>query len=130
MRRGISIFLILFFWLGPLAVMLPASDDDSRLPPCCRRHGAHHCAMSMRMTALIFQATSGGKPIFAAPLTCPYFPGTMAGPTLIIAALAPPPVSLPVLLARPHSPAAGRANVRHSQIRTRAGRGPPASKLT
>ena len=107
-RRGISIFLILFFWLGPLAAMLPASDGDSRLPPCCRRHGAHHCAMSMRMAALMSQATSGGKPIFTAPLTCPYFPGYLAGPTLSLVAL---------------------ANARLSQIRTRAGRGPPALNI-
>jgi hypothetical protein len=79
MRRGISFFLILFFWLGPLAARLAAGDDDSRRPPCCRRHGAHHCAMSMRMAALMSQATSGGNPIFTAPLTCPYFPGTRAG---------------------------------------------------
>jgi hypothetical protein len=129
MRRGISIFLILFFWLGPLAAMLPASEDDSRLPPCCRRHGAHHCAMSVRMAALMSQATSSGKPIFTAPSTCHYFPGTLAGPTLNTLALAMSPVRLPVLQARPHSPAAGRADARLSQIRTRAGRGPPASKL-
>jgi hypothetical protein len=109
--------------------MLPASDDDSRLPPCCRRHGAHRCAMTSRMAALMSQAASGGKPIFTAPLTCPYFPGYIAGPTLTIAALAAPPVSMQVLLATPHLPAAGRADARISQIRTRAGRGPPASKL-
>ena len=129
MRRGISIFLIMFFWLGPLTAMLPASEDDSRLPPCCRRHGAHHCAMSVRVAALISQATSGGKPIFTAPPTCPYFPGYIVSSRLTIIALATLPVSLPVLLARPHSPAAGRADARISQIRTRAGRGPPASKL-
>jgi hypothetical protein len=83
----------------------------------------------MRMAALISQAASGGKPIFTAPQTCPYFPGYIASPTLTIAALAAPPISLPVLLALPHSPAAGRAEARISQIRTRAGRGPPASKL-
>jgi hypothetical protein len=85
--------------------------------------------MSMRMAALMSQATLGGKPIFTAPLTCPYFPGYIAGPTLSIVALAASPVSLPILLARSHSPSAGRADARTSQIRTRAGRGPPASKL-
>jgi hypothetical protein len=129
MRRGISIFLIVFFWLGPLAAMLPASEDDSRLPPCCRRHGAHHCAMSMRMAALMSQAASGGKPIFTAPLTCPYFPGYLSGPTLTIIALATSPVSLRVRLARPHSTAARRAAARVSQIRTRASRGPPALRF-
>ena len=85
--------------------------------------------MSMRIAALMSQASSGGKPIFTTPLTCPYFPGYLAGPTLTIAALAAPPISLPVLLALPHSPAASRAEARISQIRTRAGRGPPASIL-
>ena len=61
MRRALTIFLILNLWLGPLAAILPASDE-SRLPPCCRRHGAHHCAMAARMAALMDMATSG-KPI-------------------------------------------------------------------
>ena len=125
MRRSLSIFLILFFWLGPLAAILPVSDE-SRLPPCCRRHGAHHCAMAMRMAALMAQSASG-KPFFTAPVTCPLFPGYTAAPVSTIPALAASPVRLPVLLAQPHSPAAGRAAARLSQIRTRAGRGPPAA---
>ena len=127
MRRGLSIFLILLFGLGPLAAALPASDD-SRLPPCCRRHGAHHCTMSMQMAALMAQATSG-KPIFTAPSTCPYFPGYTAAPASTTHALAASRVSLQVLLALAHSPAASRAAIRLSQVRTRAGRGPPATTL-
>ncbi len=125
MRRALAIFLILNFWLGPLTAIFPASED-SRLPPCCRRHGAHHCAMAMRMAALMAQASSG-KPIFTAPLTCPLYPGCTALLPSIIPALAASTVSLPVLLAQPHSPAAGRAAARLSQIRTRTGRGPPAA---
>ena len=83
----------------------------------------------MRMAALMSQATSGGKPIFTAPLTCPYFPGYLAGPTLSIVALATSPVSLPLLLARPHSPVASRADAHFGKVRTRAGRGPPASNI-
>ncbi len=44
MRRGLSLFLILFFGFGSLALGLSATSE-SRLPPCCRRHGKHHCAM-------------------------------------------------------------------------------------
>jgi hypothetical protein len=124
MRRGLAIFLILFYGLSPLAAALPASDE-SRLPPCCRRHGAHHCAMMMRMKAL----ETSGKPFFTAPSTCPLFPGYAAALTAAIDALAATPVSLPVLLAQPHSPAASRAAARLSQIRTHAGRGPPANPL-
>ncbi len=127
MRRGISTFLILFFWLGPLAAILPVSDE-SRLPPCCRRHGAHHCAMAMRMAVLMAQAASG-KPFFTAPLTCPLFPGYTAAPVSTIPALATSPVSLPVQLAQPHSPAAGHAAALLGQVRTRAGRGPPVTIL-
>jgi hypothetical protein len=124
MRRTLSIFLILNFWLGPLAAILPAGDE-SRLPPCCRRHGAHHCAMAMRMASMLAQAASG-KTAFTAPATCPSYPGYPAILPSTIPALAATTVSLPVLLAQPHWPAAGRAATRLSQIRTRASRGPPS----
>ena len=127
MRRWISILLVLFFALGPLTGLLEATDD-MRLPPCCRRHGAHHCAMSMRMAAMKAQAASG-KPFFTAPATCPLFPGYTAAPVSTIPALAASPARLPVLLAQPHSPAAGRAAARLRQVRTRAGRGPPVTIL-
>jgi hypothetical protein len=128
MRRGISIFLILFFWLGPLAANLPASEDNSRLPSCCRRHGAHHCAMSTRMAAIGSQ--TGSAPIATAPSHCPSFPDYPAASTTPVHALAASPLSLPVLLAQAHSPSASRAAARLSQIRTLAGRGPPASNLS
>jgi|SRR5580658_7627566 hypothetical protein len=124
MRRALSISLILFFGLGPLAATLGASDDAG-LPACCRRHGAHHCAMSMRMAAMMAE-TASGKPVFTAPLTCPYFPGYIAATTSVMQALTPAPVNLPDLLAQPHTPQAARAAARLSQTRTRAGRGPPA----
>ena len=126
MRRVSSIFLILFFSLGPLAGTLQA-DDESGLPPCCQRHGAHHCTMSMHMTALMSQSTSGGRSIFTAPSTCPSFPGYTAGPTSTIVALAGSPTGLPVLLLQAHTPTHVRTTGLLNQIRTHAGRGPPAS---
>jgi hypothetical protein len=130
MRRALSTLLVLFFGLGPLAVTLSASDE-SRLPYCCRRHGDHHCAMSAHAAALILQSASGNtdQPAFTAPATCPYFPGYTVAPTSSILALSAAPAGLPGLLARPYSNAATRAAARLSQIRTRAGRGPPASTL-
>jgi len=126
MRRGVSILLVLFFGLWPLTGMLEASDD-ARLPPCCRRHGAHHCAMAMQMAAIMAQAASGSTPMLAAPMTCPLFLGFMTGPSAPAHALAAAMTSLPVLLAQAHTAAAGRTDVRIRPIRTRAGRGPPAS---
>jgi hypothetical protein len=127
MRRALSSLLILFFGLGPLAVTL-SDGDESRLPFCCRRHGDHHCAISARAAALMLQSAPD-KPAFTAPAICPYFPGYTVAPTNATLALAVAPAGLPGLLAQPHSPAAARAAARLSQIRTRAGRGPPASAL-
>ncbi|MGD0730743.1 MAG: hypothetical protein ABR956_05725 [Terracidiphilus sp.] len=127
MRRALSIFLILSFWLGPVVAFLPASDE-SRLPPCCRRHGAHHCAMSQRMRAEM-TADAAGKPAFNAPATCPLFPGYRNVPTAPAQALAAAGAALPVLLLQTHPPATGRAAALISQIRTRAGRGPPSTAV-
>jgi hypothetical protein len=128
MRRALSILLVLFFSLGPLAATLQG-DDDARLPACCRRHGAHHCAMTAQMAAMLVGAESG-KPVLTAPSTCPAFPGSVAATAPAPQALAGSAVSLPALLAHPHSPAGGRSAARLSQIRTRAGRAPPQSSLS
>jgi hypothetical protein len=125
MRRALSILLMVFFGLGPLATALPGGEDP-RLPACCRRHGAHHCSLSMAMAGM---GKSDGKPGVQAPATCPYFPGYTAAATTTAMALAAQPMSLPALLAQPHTPVAARAAAVSSQIRTRAGRGPPASSL-
>jgi hypothetical protein len=45
MRRVFPILLILVFSLGPLSPTLGASED-TRLPACCRRHGAHRHRLS------------------------------------------------------------------------------------
>jgi hypothetical protein len=126
MRRLLSIFLILLFWLGPLAAFLPGSDE-SRLPPCCRRHGAHHCAMYLRMMAMAAEAASGGTPIVTAPVTCPRFPGFAPPSTSTLLALASAPKDLPALLVQPHRPAAVRKAALRTTIRTHAGRAPPDS---
>jgi len=128
MRRALSILLIVFFGLGPLEEALP-TGEGSRLPPCCRRHGAHHCAMSSRIAAQMVQAASG-KPIVTAPLTCPCFPGYTTAPASTINALAAPPVRLPVLAAQDRAPVPGRAAARLSQLRNGAGRGPPGTALS
>ncbi len=128
MRRVLSILMVLFFSLGPLAPVLSASDDDSALPACCRRHGAHHCAMSMEQAAAVAQSLSGNA-VLTAPATCPAFPGYDAATSSAPQAIAAAPISLPALLAQPHSSAAGRAAARLSQIRTRVSRGPPADSL-
>jgi len=126
MRRGFSIFLILFFGLGPLAVALPGSED-ARLPACCRRHGAHHCAMSSGMMARMLEAASGSTPTVTAPPTCPFFPGYATPATSTLLALALVPGNMPALLARATRTASGRLAASCPIIRSHAGRGPPVS---
>jgi len=123
LRRSLGVFLILLFWLGPLLALLPAGAE-SRLPPCCRRHGAHHCAM-----AAAYFVPPGAPPQLAPPAQCPLFPGSAAASTAPVHALPALAAGLPVLLAQPHSPAAGRSVARLSQWRTRSNRGPPDSSL-
>lgn len=66
MRRFLGIVLIAHFWLAPLASLLSGSDEAA-LPACCRRHGAHHCAMASAMAL----ASPAQKAI--APAPCPRF---------------------------------------------------------
>ncbi|MGA9068833.1 MAG: hypothetical protein WB424_01175 [Terracidiphilus sp.] len=123
MRRGLAIFLILFFGFGPVASAL-AATDESRLPPCCRRHGAHHCAMMARWRAQM----DSGKPSVGAPSTCPLYPGfgppSIASLDALIAAPAQPTFS-----AQTHLFIAHWDSIQCSPVRTRAGRGPPASNI-
>lgn len=125
MRRGLSILLILVFGLGPLSATLQASDD-AYLPACCRRNGAHHCAMAVQMAAMMPQMPPDPRPAFTVPPSCPSYPG--APPLLITAihALAATAVSLPGLLVRPLVPAAKQSLALSSTSRHHAGRGPPA----
>lgn len=124
MRRGVSTlllsFFIAFFLLGPLAAAM--GDDDASLPPCCRRHGAHHCSMARLRAAII----ASGKPVVTAPSTCPSYPGDNALTAAPLHGLAPAfaaEFSLPAVL---HSPAAARAAARASATSTRSSRAPPA----
>jgi hypothetical protein len=122
MRRGLSIALVLVFLLGPLSAALEGSEE-SRLPACCRRHGAHHCMMSEQTARMM----SGSGPAFSPPAHCPLFPEYRAVTMAPAHALAASVASLPAPLAQAHTPSAARAAALVTQVRTRAGRGPPAS---
>jgi hypothetical protein len=129
MRRLLSISMALFLGLTPLMGTLGASDD-SRLPACCRRHGAHHCAMAMHMAAMMVKAQPGGTPTVTAPMSCPLFPGLLAGLSSPAPALATSMAGLPVLLVRVGSLVASGADARMRPVSINAGRGPPASKMS
>jgi hypothetical protein len=126
MRRAASLILVLFFGFGPLTGLLQSSDD-ARLPACCRRHGAHHCAAAMQTSAMVAQDTSSKTPSLTAPLTCSSFPSFTLACLTPAHALAASATSLPALLSQAHSSAFASAHALTGLIRARAARGPPAS---
>lgn len=130
MRRGFSIYLILFFGFGPLSALAKGSDETG-LPACCRRHGAHHCAMYAELMAMRARLGPDPTPRFESPSTCPLFPGLQFGmlaPAHALAAKAANDVcSNPVLSLAP--PVAGVFFSSQPGI-SHAGRGPPTGELS
>jgi hypothetical protein len=126
MRRGFSIFLILFFGLVPLSAFVDSSEDAG-LPACCRRHGAHHCAMYAEIMAMRASRNLDPTPSFSAPPTCPLYHGptfSMLMPAYALTATAPKaraeftPTPVPTF---------ERITALSTPSRAYAGRGPPAS---
>lgn len=118
MRRPLSILIVALFILAPLSVLLPGSAE-SQLPACCRRHGAHHCAMD---TALA--ATPAGTPQFTAPARCPLYRTGNPAPTPVFTLLcAPASTSAQALAAVP----SGAAFPILFRPRIPSSRGPPSA---
>ena len=124
MRRISSIFLILLFGLGPLSVFI--DSEEAYLPPCCRRHGAHHCAMAMEMAAMMRDAASGKMPAFGAPMACPQYPGLAAMLAVPAPALTASATVLQVAQRQSGIAAGDHAAPASPPARIHAGRGPPA----
>jgi hypothetical protein len=68
MRRAPSVLLVFVFSFSLIAPALPV-DADSGLPACCRRDGAHHCAM-----VEMDQAADARVSVTALKTKCPWFP--------------------------------------------------------
>jgi hypothetical protein len=68
MRRALALTLLAIFSLMLMAPLC-APDAEASLPPCCRRHGKHHCMMQ-RLLAM--SGKPGGPP--ALQEKCPYWP--------------------------------------------------------
>jgi len=122
MRRGFSIYLILFLGLGPLSALLNGSEDAS-LPACCRRHGAHHCAMNRQMMAHL---APDPRPSLSAPTTCPLYPGPNLGICAPAPALAAEKAGMRADFRCRCSPSLTEAAAHSRTNLTHAGRGPPA----
>ena len=68
MRRIVSIALLaVFSW--QIAAPAFSPDAEANLPPCCRRHGKHHCMMRW------MARQESGHPAFTTVAeSCPYGP--------------------------------------------------------
>lgn len=128
MRRLGSILLLAVFFLPLLSPLLALGQDaDVGLPLCCRRNGAHHCAMSMRERT----ERADHHPEFQSPLqSCPYCPVT-------VAPVHPDPLSSPGtsqaifagIVSHPANTPQTESKWRIARDRSRQKRGPPASAL-
>jgi len=126
MRRGFSIFLILFFGLGPLSAFVDGSEDAG-LPACCRRHGAHHCAMYAEIMAARAGRGIDPTPSFSAPLTCPLYHGPAFSMLMPAHALTAASSMARSEFARTSVRAFERMTALSTPSRSHAGRGPPDS---
>jgi len=107
---------ICFSLIAPLAL----ADTESNLPACCRRKGAHHCAMSAMM------AGGNGTPAMCA--RCPAYPiATAAQPGGTAAPAGVSQLVFAELLSHPAVSGQTEARARISFSRSRQKRGPPVS---
>ncbi|MEI9969580.1 MAG: hypothetical protein WDM87_13505 [Terracidiphilus sp.] len=126
MRRVCSIFLILFFAVGPLSAFVDGSEDAG-LPPCCRRHGAHHCAMYAQIMAMRAGRGIDLMPGFSAPLTCPLYHGLSFAMLMPAHALAAAPTTVRAEHTLAPAPTFERIVTFSRPSWAYAGRGPPAA---
>jgi hypothetical protein len=117
MRRFVSIVFLLLCSLGPLSALLPGSEE-SQLPACCRRHGAHHCSMATGAE----QGPGGGHAV-AAPAHCPQYHRGSAATAGVFTPATGPGIAQPLATS---AAIAGIQTVTLHRARASADRGPPS----
>jgi hypothetical protein len=119
MRRALAALLLTVFSLPLIAPALASTPDDSQLPACCRRGGAHHCAMAMKMGGIASRFHIVSE-------KCPYCPFGHA-PFILPHALAAHAIAVNdgEIPAVAGAILAAEAGYRISADRTRLKRGPP-----
>ena len=119
MRRALALLLLVGFSFPLIAPALTAPPDESTLPACCRRAGAHHCAMG-DVTAVV---PARSHSIAAKCPCCPFGRVALTLPHAFAALSATPSAALAAGPAIPVRDA--EAGYRISADRTRHKRGPP-----
>ncbi len=121
-RRLLAIALLLTF-VSPFVLPLFAAtaDPEASLPACCRRHGKHHCHMTMEMMAML--AASSGPGLTAPP--CPLYPAAAAPVRIVTAYFSAPPLPSVQLRGNPAPPAPTALHIRTFTTSSNYTRGPP-----
>lgn len=125
MHRISAALLIALFSFSLAGPAVFASNDDSNLPPCCRRGGKHHCAM-MDGAMLHAAADSSAGPSLQAA-RCPLYPSAPNIPANRIVTFvgARPPV-FAGLVSRPAHRVEASSIFRIAYHRPGEKRGPPS----
>jgi hypothetical protein len=111
--------LLVAFSFPLIAPALAGPPDESSLPACCRRNGAHHCDMA----GITVAVSSRSQSVAAKCPCCPFGRVALMLPHAFTALSAPPTAVLaagPAILVRD-----AEAGYRISADRTRQKRGPP-----
>jgi hypothetical protein len=82
MRRALAIALLIALTapLAPPLLLAATRDPEASLPACCRRHGAHRCAMMAAMLRAL------NRPALTSP-PCPSYPSPATPPQFATASL-------------------------------------------
>jgi hypothetical protein len=126
MRRLLSLVLLLVFGLPAVAPALDFSaTPDSRLPACCRRNGAHQCAMSQQE----LDGLQNGAQVNMVGSKCPCYPTSAAPLQHQQLGFHPAAPILTALISEPTQVSQIQAWARAAEEGARHKRGPPQQLL-
>jgi hypothetical protein len=121
MQRVSAILLLVFVSFSLIAPSV-RPDAGSKLPPCCRKNGQHHCSMD----PAVHDEQASATAIQSVSAKCPLFPNGGAAPASGVAGVPRPAVLFFAAIAsHPTAHAQTEAQFRVSFSRTRQKRGPP-----
>ena len=133
LRKLLSILMAAVLGLTFVAPLLAAYGQvpDGWLPACCRRLGAHHCAMNMDMAKKL-AAAAGDNPVWTTTSKCcPCYPAAVTtGHFHETLAAAPAQALYAEIASYGLCPVQTEAKRRVSRDRSRQKRGPPVELLS
>jgi hypothetical protein len=124
LRKLISLALLSILSL-PLISAATSANPESKLPPCCRRDGKHHCSMAMAGNDVAPE--TGGPALKPVKATCASYPVAKSSPAVWAFLTAPAPSFAGPVTAELDAVAQAEARYRIAYNRARQKRGPPSS---